>query len=204
MKLQLRRIAMATAVATTLAFGGGGAAQAATSPASAPVVADRAAASISEREYALAFAQFESTDVARDIAVVDGVQAVTFHLTEGFSLTLVDPKSAGLAKPSAPGAVTPFLSGGRTKAGMYIGFNQTDQAVLGSVAASTILTAAICAIPAVGQAACVVAGVAIAIASGYVLANGVCSNKRTLYWYDVRAPNGARGSTVACRSTPPR
>jgi hypothetical protein len=145
---------------------------------------------ISDADYAQAFEEFESTSVPRDSVLEGGVQVVTFHFTDTASLTMVDPASV---------PATPQLSGGRNRYGFWIGFNQFDQNVLSNAVAAATLTAAICAIPGVGTAACFVAGVAVSVGVSYVHKNGVCRNNLTLYWYDVRG-----GSTIRCLSGPPR
>lgn len=80
-----------------------------------------------------------------------------------------------------------------------IGFNTLEQQMLAS-GSTTLLVAAICAVPAVGWVACAIVGVVVAVATTYVTRNGVCSNKRTLWWYD--SPKGG-GSTIQCRSSAP-
>lgn len=75
------------------------------------------------------------------------------------------------------------LGGGvHSKYGIYVEFNKLDQQALiagGGVA----LGAAICAIPAVGWAACAVVGTIIAIATTYIAANGLCGGNRQLRVY---------------------
>jgi hypothetical protein len=106
--------------------------------------------------------------------------------------------------PASGGGVRPDLSAGRTRAGYYVGFNQFDQNTLSNTLLAAGLTAAICAIPVVGTAACVIAGLAVSVAVAYIHRSGVCSNDRTLYWWDFEQSNGARGSTIGCRSSVPK
>lgn len=82
---------------------------------------------------------------------------------------------------------------------LAIGFNTLEQQMLAS-GSSTLLAAAICAVPAVGWVACAVVGVVVAVGTTYVTRNGVCSNGRTLWWYDSLKGGG---STIQCRSTAP-
>lgn len=79
-----------------------------------------------------------------------------------------------------------------------VGFSPRDQNILKNAWLSGIITAGICAVPGVGWAACAVAGIAVSIAVSYISKRGVCSNRRWLWWYDIR-----NGSTIQCRSTRP-
>lgn len=199
----MRLTGMAVAAVTALVLVAAGSGPAVATSTVTEVPAQAPAPRVSDYDYELAFSQFESTDVAREVSSVNGVRTVTFHLVEGFDLTMVDPDSVEASRPS-DGGIRPQLSAGFTRAGYYVGFNQFDQNTLSNALLAAGITAAICAIPAVGAAACAIAGVAVSVAVAYINRNGVCSNNRTLYWYDVVAANGARGSTIACRSTVPK
>lgn len=147
--------------------------------------------------------EFEQTELPRVRSAKGGIEVNTYTLPRGLHLTLPTTRQlarwqdTGSSEPQ-PGEVTPAISAGRTKYGYWIGFNTTDQSILASGIGGTAIAAAICAIPFVGWAACFVASVAVAVATGYLLKNGICSGGRTLYWYDMRG-----GSTIQCRSTKP-
>jgi hypothetical protein len=74
------------------------------------------------------------------------------------------------------------LSGGSDSRGLYVKFNQVDQDALIAVAGFA-LGAAICAIPAVGQVACVVVGAIITAATIAASALGKCKNNKQLKVY---------------------
>ena len=80
---------------------------------------------------------------------------------------------------------------------MAIGLNTVDQQALASGGAAAI-GAALCAIPGVGWAACTAIGIVVGVATTYIVQNGICSNGRVLWWYDV-----CGGSTINCRSSVP-
>lgn len=202
-RMMTRRLGSAVSSVTALiVLAGFGQAPAAAATMEVPAALSSDVPSISEHDYALAFSQFESTGVARDIVLVNGVRTVTFHLVDGYSLTMVDPET--VSSSTTRGGVRPDLSAGFTQAGYYVGFNQFDQNTLSNAFLAAGLTAAICAIPGVGQVACVIAGVAVSVGVAYINRNGICSNNRTLYWWDAVDRNGARGSTIACRSSVPK
>lgn len=148
----------------------------------------------------------EDSEIPKAAATGGTMYGYTYSLPEGIELTLpsadefrrallVETGSWTVApKGTQTADVTVRLSGSR----VAIGFSQRDQVILKSAAASTILTAAVCAIPGVGWAACAVVGFAVSVAASYVIRKGICSNGRTLWWYDVRG-----GSTIQCRSTRP-
>lgn len=65
--------------------------------------------------------------------------------------------------------------GGVTKP--YISFNQTDQKAI-MAGSGALMTAAICAVPAVGWVACGVAGALVAVAFVYLKDRGICPKSK--------------------------
>lgn len=146
----------------------------------------------------------ESSNIARDRVDIDGAVYYRYSVGEN-SLTLPAAQNFSGDLPvqyvgygdSVRDASTYFdvrFSGIK----MAIGFNTVDQQALASGGAA-VVTAAICAIPAVGWVACASIGVVVGVATTYVLANGICSRERILWWYDVSG-----GSTVECRKSAPK
>ena len=66
------------------------------------------------------------------------------------------------------------------KWGLYVDFNRTDQSVLAS-GGGAALAVALCAIPGVGWALCVVAAGVTAAATTAVVAHGLCKNILRIY-----------------------
>lgn len=103
----------------------------------------------------------------------------SYEVSDGITVTLGSgpiPKNDITAKGDV---MVPMIGGGMEGNGFYITLNPTDQAALTNGSAAAI-GAALCAIPAVGWAACGVIAVVLAIATTYVNAHGLCSNKRSL------------------------
>lgn len=145
--------------------------------------------------------ELESSGIAKEDIAQQNVRAYRYTVPEGsFSLPRsIDVESELQARAASPGAGAQTRIEVLTRGiQMAIGFNSTDQSVLGSAIGSTAITAAVCAIPVVGTAACVIVGAVVTVVTGYILANGACSNNRVLWWYDVKG-----GSTVQCRSSRP-
>lgn len=97
-----------------------------------------------------------------------------FDLGDGFEMALPAPGTA-----TDPGDIESLIGGGITSNGMYITFNNVDQRALAS-GAGAALGAAICLIPGIGQAACLVSTGIVAAGIVYVNAYGICPNERTL------------------------
>lgn len=112
-----------------------------------------------------------------DIPAVENPDgSTTFTLPEGLELTL---STSEIKNVKGKKIANPALGGGTESGGVYITLNATDQEALLN-GSSVLVTAALCAIPAVGWISCGVIGAAVAIAWTYLNAHGICSNKRTL------------------------
>jgi len=131
----------------------------------------------------LAFKELERSSIPRMVTLTPNGREVTFSTAQGLSFTMVDPASISIRPGPTPVTVEPQVSGGFNPYGTWIGFSPTDQSVLIGGVGATLITAAICAVPGVGWAACTVVGVIVTVAVGYLMANGVCSGGRTLYVY---------------------
>lgn len=135
-----------------------------------PVTAEEA--TVTFDEYRALFDDLERSAIPRTEETVDGVREVTFQI-DGFEMTLADVSKAEFS---------PHLGGGIDAGGPYVTFNQVDQTALLTGGAAA-LTAAICLIPAVGQVACAVAGVIVAVATVYANEYGRCPNEGDLKIY---------------------
>lgn len=150
--------------------------------------------------------ELEASPIPRKVAAAGSIAGYTYILPEG-QLTLPSSAAIEAAASTSEGEVSgtvgseagmePNISVRLKGSRVAIGFNTTEQQMLGSGAAAA-LTVAICAFPFVGWLACGVASVAVAVGTAYVLRNGICSSGRTLWWYDVKG-----GSTIQCRSSRP-
>lgn len=146
--------------------------------------------------------ELEASQAQRNEITEDGYTFYQYVVPEG-SLTLpsaADVREAIEADTSAAvpsDVITPFLEVRFSGIKMAVGFNTVDQQALAAGAGAAI-GAALCLIPGVGQVACVIIAVVVSVATTYVVANGICSGGRTLWWYDV---NG--GSVINCRSSAP-
>ncbi|ROQ40805.1 hypothetical protein EDF46_0167 [Frondihabitans sp. PhB188] len=197
-----KRVAMTSSLVVGLAAIGVAPALAAPTP-SAPIEvavpqpAHNVQATFTAAEWAQAYREFNSTELDREYSRSAGVETATFHVTPDLSLTLVNPESIGevgeeITRDSRLGV-------GKTKYGYWFSFNQFDQNVLSNTLITAGIVAAICAIPGVGAVACALAGIVVGVAVSYIHKKGVCSQKRNLYWYDVKG-----GSTIQCRTSAPK
>lgn len=148
--------------------------------------------------------ELEASPVERNEVTQDGYTFYQYVVPEG-SLTLpsaADVRAAIEADASASTTVpsdviTPFLEVRFSGIKMAVGFNTVDQQALAAGGGAAV-AAALCLIPAVGWAACTVIGIVVGVATTYLVANGICSGGRTLWWYDVQG-----GSVINCRSSAP-
>lgn len=148
--------------------------------------------------------ELEASPVERNEVTEDGHTFYQYVVPEG-SLTLpsaADVRAAIDADASAPSSapsdvITPFLEVRFSGIKMAVGFNTVDQQALAAGAGAAV-AAALCLIPGVGWAACTVIGIVVGVATTYLVANGICSGGRTLWWYDVKG-----GSVINCRSSAP-
>ena len=125
-----------------------------TAPASAAatVASAPAAQTMTLKEYQQLKAGLSaSKDFTKSKSTKGGVTTLNFHYTNGTVLTLQEPASG-------PRSVTSFIrAGGCGFLQLCVYLNRTDQGALAAGGAAG-LTIAICAIPAVGWAACAVVG----------------------------------------------
>lgn len=146
------------------------------------------------------------TQLEADVAhtPVNGGTANTYSDGKGFSITL--PSATAFQTAAATDGrgvklnadtVTPDFAycycGGRE----ILTMNTADQNMILNVGAAAA-GIALCAIPLVGQIACVVITMAMTVTGSYLIRNGICSGGRNLYWYNVSG-----GSTVRCLSARP-
>ncbi|WP_298802272.1 hypothetical protein [uncultured Pseudokineococcus sp.] len=147
-------------------------------PAAAAPVGPAAVAEVDAARVAAAVAEIKQSGEAYETVVSDGQRYVTLEFGHGSRLYLPDTTTTRTAAASGPGMKTPqYLGGGGGVTKPYVSFNRVDQAAL-IAGGGAALAGAICLIPAVGQVACVVAGVIVAIATTYLAAYGRCSTSR--------------------------
>lgn len=160
---------------------------------------------LSPQTFLTGLEELEASAAQRQAVILDGHTYYKYVLPEG-SLTLpsaadvraaIDANNsveAGKASsPTSANALAVRMSGIK----MAVGFNTVDQQAL-AAGAGALIAAGLCAIPGVGWLACAAIGVVVGVATTYLVANGICSRGRDLWWYDVSG-----GSTIACRSSAP-
>ncbi|AQX81799.1 hypothetical protein BWO91_19210 [Plantibacter flavus] len=173
------RAVLVLVVSTAVVAGGGGGAVAApvlnqTSQAGAQNVAAESVKpetlpSISEADVRQAFVELKAAAVPFQEELLGGTVTTTFSLGAGLDLTFVDPPSTR-------------IGGGIDGGGMYVLFNALDQnLIIGG--SGFAIGAAICAIPGVGRAACLVVGGLITIAFAVLSNWGVCQNGKEMKIY---------------------
>ncbi|MFY9713358.1 MAG: hypothetical protein WAK00_07785 [Microbacterium sp.] len=146
--------------------------------------------------------ELEASPAQRNKITEDGYTFYQYVVPEG-SLTLpsaADVRAAIEADASAEvpsDVITPFLEVRFSGIKMAVGFNTVDQQALAAGGGAAV-AAALCLIPGVGWAACTIIGIVVGVATTYLVANGICSGGRTLWWYDVDG-----GSVINCRSSAP-
>ncbi|MFS0703455.1 hypothetical protein AB6N23_02925 [Cellulomonas sp. 179-A 9B4 NHS] len=141
------------------------------------VVAAQDVAQITEADIDAAFAELSSSDLPRTVTRSGGTVSTTFNL-EGIDFTFTDKNRLA----AGTNAATPQIGGGWDTRGLYVSFNTTEQQAI-AAGATAALAAAICFIPGVGTVACVVAGVVIAVATTFLVANGICRGGKHLRIY---------------------
>lgn len=109
-----------------------------------------------------AFTKSESTS--------GGVRTLSFQYTNGTVLTLQEPVSG------PPTVTTSIRVGGCGFLQLCVYLNRTDQGALAAGGAAG-LAIAICAIPAVGTAACAFVAAALTAAAYYIAAHGFCKKE---------------------------
>ncbi len=113
-----------------------------------------------------AFQELSSSDFSR---IQNPDSSVTFQIRDGFSLTLPDQH----VSPATTRSVSPKISAGPEEGGFWVEFNSFDQGLIIS-GSGTALGAAICAIPGVGQAACIVVAAILTVATSAISENRKC------------------------------
>ncbi|WP_217990682.1 hypothetical protein [Curtobacterium sp. 314Chir4.1] len=142
-------------------------------PATALPAADAASASrqLSEIDIDQALAELRAAGLVTSERPERDGSRIQVDLGEGLSFELFAGSRAGR------------LGGGYDAGGSYVLFNQFDQAMLYN-GTGFLLGAAICAIPAIGQVACLAVQAIIAVASAAVAAQkGTCKNNKQLKVY---------------------
>jgi len=173
-----------------------GSAQAVAPPASVPQAAQSASAvgaqapastQMTPTEWRALKAGLDSSkDFTHNANVSAGVRTHAYTYTSGSTVVLQEPVGAVAAfapfttmTPLPEGAGCGFLF-------VCVDLDRVDQAALGT-GGSKALGAAICAIPAVGQVACVAVGAVLAMALVYLAAKGPCPNKMRLLLFPIRS-----------------
>jgi hypothetical protein len=136
--------------------------------AAAPAPGSDAASSgrLTQHEWTQLKAELEASSLPRTVTVSGGTRTYTYTLPSGSALVLSEPsKKADLA---------PMLGvGGCGWFNVCIYLNRVDQGAL-ATGGAILLTAAICAIPAVGWLSCAAIAAAIAVGAYYIAAYGFC------------------------------
>ncbi|MFS4507619.1 hypothetical protein ACMA46_15440 [Clavibacter sp. Sh2141] len=125
---------------------------------------------------ARALVEFRAGSIEPRFEEHGGEELEVYEVPDGTTFTFARPVAGG---PAVSGSL---IGGGYGGQGLYITLNSTDQAAI-AAGGGYAVGAAICAIPAVGQAACVAVGAVIAAATVYISENGVCGSGRELRIY---------------------
>ena len=172
-----RKFIVAVTVAAALASGGVGSARA-TGHASTPANGTSTAAStLVTSTLPSELLAAEGLTAENYAALISDLKAAGYRAQQG--LITVRVKGVALHLPEAKPTSGPSQLGGGWDGwrGPYISFNRVDQGAL-LAGGGAALAAAICLIPAVGQAACVAAAALVAIAFYYVTEYGRCPTNR--------------------------
>lgn len=177
----MKRVATVLAASIALTMGvtsGAYAAPTTTEQSAAPAAIDaRSIPEISEEEIAAAFTELEQSDLPRTVTRTLSTVSTTFTL-EGVDFTFTEQ----LRAPIRTGEATPQIGGGWDIRGLYVSFNTVEQQAI-VAGATAALAVAICFIPGVGTAACAVVSVVIAVATTFLVKNGICRNGKALRVY---------------------
>ncbi|MDN5558709.1 MAG: hypothetical protein L0G23_04645 [Ruaniaceae bacterium] len=119
-----------------------------------------------EKLEAALIAELEASDLERTTTVVKGEIVTTYHIPDAFDISITKP------------AITPMVWGGKDSYGIYVTLSLFDQNLI-VAGHGFVLAAAICAIPAVGTALCLVAGAIITAATVYISTYNVCKAPRS-------------------------
>ncbi|NUT04279.1 MAG: hypothetical protein HOV76_12430 [Hamadaea sp.] len=113
-------------------------------------------------------AELEASSLPRTTVEDGDMLVTTYSISEDFDFTVEQP------------LIAPMLSGGYGTYGIYIQFNSLDQDLILN-GSGILLTAAICAIPAVGAVLCTVVGAVISTALIFFRHNGTCPRSLRIY-----------------------
>lgn len=131
---------------------------------------------VDDVQSARALAEFRAGNIVPRFEQENGARYEVYALPEGATFAFrVDAASGDPVSGS-------LIGGGYGDQGLFISLNSTDQGAI-AAGAGYAVGAALCALPGVGQAACVVVGSVIAAATYYIGANGVCGGGRELRIY---------------------
>lgn len=139
--------------------------------------------------YAQAHAELEAFAASSEVQVQNGTEVVRYTFDGGEQFVLATPQPTDLGD-----AITPMIGGGTDSRGQYISFNATDQSAIiagGAAVASGLICLA-------GPAACVIAGVLVAVSTTY-LADGACPGNQELWLYFEQGPVEPIVTYVVCR-----
>lgn len=179
------------ATATTLALASAGIAnadpQSSTTSREHPgsqMTAGASALNLTDNQFKQGIEELKASPIPRTVNETSIATTTSFTLShEGDSLqfSVVEPKNVSTSSTDHE-TIAPRIGGGADGGGVYILFNQFDQDLI-IAGTGFALGAAICAIPAVGTAACVVVGAILTVASVWMSYNGKCKNNKELKVY---------------------
>lgn len=120
------------------------------------------------------------TNLLTDHKKQGSTETFTYSVDNGAKIVIEKQERVRIASSGAHGTSVPMLRASVDNWVIYVFLNRTDQAALTN-GSSAVLGALICAIPAVGWAACAGVIAALAIAATYINANGYCSNELAIH-----------------------
>lgn len=141
-------------------------------------------ASISPEEWNLAVTQLLASDVPRTVESSPAGREYTFHVPVSDPAVPSGTFDLGIFVP-AKQHVRPNLGGGWDNAGPYILLNNFDQQLIVG-GGGAVITAALCAIPAIGTVSCIAIAAAVIAAGTWIANYGVCPRNLKSYVFGPR------------------
>lgn len=137
------------------------------------------ASALTEEDWNKAVDELIASDIPRTVEDTHSETVYTFHVP------VDDPSVPGgvfdfTVAAQKDGVFTPQIGGGSDSIGAYILLNSFDQNLILS-GASSVVTAALCAIPAIGWVSCAAITAAVTVAATWIGVHGLCPGQLKAY-----------------------
>ena len=136
---------------------------------------------VTEEQWADAVDDLIASDVPRTVTEKATVTEYVFHIAVDSAAVPKGTFDLGIAVPKE-GVIVPMIGAGSDGRGPYVLLNNFDQNVVLSGAGAAV-TAALCAIPAIGWVSCAVITAAMVVVGVWLSQNGTCPQNLKIYLF---------------------